>query len=83
MSKNLIKRTDYVIDRRKAKRLIDKVDEKEAKWRRALHNDTWYDPSEFDLLIKPGLVSTLEAWDIIHAALEQPPHRKFLGNLVR
>ena len=69
---NLIKRTDYIIDRSKAKRLIEKVDEKEAKWRRTLHDDTWYDPSGFDLLIKPGLVSTPEACDLIHATLDQP-----------
>ena len=69
---NLITRTDYIIDRRKAKRLIEKVDEKEAKWRRTLHDDNWYDPSGFDLLIKPGLVSTPEACDLIHATLDQP-----------
>ena len=72
---NLIKRTDYVIDRKNAKRLIEEIDEKKAKWHRTLHRDGLLDPSEFDLVIEPGLTSIAEACDLIRATLEQPQYQ--------
>ena len=72
---NLIKRTDYVIDRKSAKRLIEEIDGKKAKWHRTLHRGGLLDHSEFDLVIEPGLTSVPEACELIRATLEQPQYQ--------
>ena len=70
--KNLIKRTDYVIDRKQAKRIIEEIDEKKAKWHRTLHREGLLDPSEYDLVIEPGITSVSEACQLISVTLDQP-----------
>ncbi len=72
---NLIERTDYVVDRKKARKLIQEIDEKKARWRRTLHDDQLLDPGNFDLVIEPGQINLTDACDLIHAALEQPQYQ--------
>ena len=72
---NLIKRTDYVIDRKLAKRLIEEIDEKKLKWHRKLRRDSLLDPSGFDLVIEPGRTSIPEACELIRTTLEQPQYQ--------
>ena len=68
---NLMKRTDYVISRKRAKRLIEKIDEKESKWQRALVDDGWHESSEFDLVVDPGQIGVPGACGLIRAAAAQ------------
>ncbi|MCH7605511.1 MAG: cytidylate kinase family protein [Chloroflexi bacterium] len=72
---NLIKRTDYAIDRKMARRLIQKIDDKEARWRRTLHENGWHDSSGFDLVVQSGQVTIPEACDLIRDTLEQPQYQ--------
>ena len=69
---NLVRRTDYVINRMKARRLIEKIDEKEARWQRTVCVEGWSDDSEFDLVVQPELVSISDGCDLIRSTLEQP-----------
>ena len=68
----LMKRTDYVIDRKQAQRLIEEMDQKKARWQRTFHADGLDDPPAFDLIIEPGLTSNSDACVQIHTFLEQP-----------
>ena len=72
---NLIERTDYAISRKKAKRIVEKSDERTVRWRRTLYDDGWGDPSDFDLVIEPGRTSISEACRLIRAAVEQPQYQ--------
>ncbi|MCH8280435.1 MAG: cytidylate kinase-like family protein [Chloroflexi bacterium] len=72
---NLIKRTEYVVDRKKARKLIQEIDEKKARWSRTLHDDRLLDPGDFDLVIEPGQTTLADACDLIHATLEQPKYQ--------
>ena len=71
----LMKRTDYVIDRKQAKRLIEEMDQKKARWQRTFHADGLVDPDGFDLIIEPGLTSIFDACELIHTTLEQPRYQ--------
>ena len=72
---NLIERTDYAISRKKAKRIVEKSDERTVRCRRTLYDDGWGDPSDFDLVIEPGRTSISEACRLIRAAVEQPQYQ--------
>ena len=72
---NLIKRTDYVVDRKKARKLIQEIDEKKARWRKTLHDDHLLDSGNFDLVIEPGQITLADACDLINATLEQPQYQ--------
>ena len=69
---SLIKRTDYGINQRKAKRLIEKCDDKRDRWERTFYEEDKQDHSQFDLVIKPGLMSITDACELIRATVEQP-----------
>ena len=69
---NLIKRTDYGINQKRAKRLIEKIDGKRDRWRMTLYEEDWQDHSEFDLVIDPGLMSIPDACELIGTTVEQP-----------
>ena len=71
----LMERTDYVINRKSARRIIEKIDERKARWRRILHDDSWDGPSESELVIEPGRIPTAEARQIIRAAVERPQYQ--------
>ena len=71
---NLIGRTDHVIDRKKARRLIQKIDEKEARWRRTLFDNGWHGPSESGLVVEPALTTIPDTCELIRATLEQPQY---------
>ena len=72
---NLIRRTEHVINRRKARRLIEEIDERKDRWQRHFYGDDWQRYSEFDLIIHPGQVSIPDACENILAALEQPNYQ--------
>ena len=72
---NLIERASYVINRKNARRLIQKIDEKDARWQRRLYDDGWNDPSKFDLVIERGLTSIPEACELIRATLTHPQYQ--------
>ena len=72
---NLVKRTDYAIDWKMARRLIEKIDDKEARWRRTLHENRWHDSAEFDLVVRSGQISIPDAWGLIRDTLEQPQYQ--------
>lgn len=67
-----MRRNDYAVGRKEAKRFIKKIDEKRARWGRSLYNDGRFDPSEFDLVIDPSLTSIPDACEIIRATVEMP-----------
>lgn len=67
-----MRRNDYAVGRKEAKRFIKKIDEKRARWGRTLYNDGRFDPSEFDLVIDPALTSIPDACEIIRATVEMP-----------
>ena len=71
----LMRRTDYVIDRKQARRLIEEIDQKKARWQRTFHANRLFDPAEFDLIIEPGLMSISDACELIHTTLEQPRYQ--------
>ena len=66
----LIRRTEYVINRKKARALIDQIDEKERRWRKTLYQDGWNEPADFDLVIEPGLTTIPDACDVIRSTLD-------------
>ena len=72
---NLIKRTDYVIDRKRARELIKAIDEKKSSWQRKFHDTSWHDSSEFDLVVELDLMSIPEACDLILTTLEHPQYQ--------
>lgn len=69
---SLVRRTDYVINPKKARRLIEKIDEKVARWQRTICVEGWNDGSEVDLVVQPELMSISDGCDLVRSALEQP-----------
>ncbi|MCH8205876.1 MAG: cytidylate kinase family protein [Chloroflexi bacterium] len=69
---NLLNRTDYGIDRKRAKRLIGSIDEKRARWRSTLYGEDSEDHLKFDLVIERTLMSIPEACELVQATAEQP-----------
>ena len=72
---NLIQRTEHGIDRRKARRLIEEIDERKARWQRHFHGDTGHEYSEFDVIIQPGQLSIPDACEHILTTLEEPQYQ--------
>ena len=72
---NLIRRTEHVINCRKARRLIEEIDERKDRWQRHFYGEDWQRYSEFDLIIHPGQVSIPDACENILATLEQPNYQ--------
>ena len=72
---NLMKRTEYVLNRKKARRLIEKMDENEDRWRNTFHAEGQIDPPEYDLVIDPGLISSHDACELIRATLDQQEYQ--------
>ena len=76
---NLIKRTEYAMDRKKARRVIEKVDERSARWHKTLHDDGWHgnrpNDEAFDLVIEQGTLSIPEVYELVQATLEQPKYQ--------
>ena len=72
---NLIQRTEHVMNRRRARRLIEEIDESKARWQRHFHGDNWHEYSEFDLLIQPSQMSIPDACEHILTTLEQPQYQ--------
>ena len=72
---NLIRRTDFVISRSKARRLIKKIDEKQAKWHRTIHSNGWHDQSDSDLDIELGPNTIPDAGALICEAMAQQQYR--------
>ena len=71
----LIQRTEHLMNRRRARRLIEEIDERKVRWHRHLHGDDWYEYSEFDLVIQPGQMSIPDACEHILNTLEQPQYQ--------
>jgi cytidylate kinase len=70
--RNLIRRTDYAMNQKKARQLIEKIDAKAARWKRTIYDDHLHDASDFDLIIEPEMMSLAEASDLIGATAGQP-----------
>ena len=71
----LTSRTDYVIDRRKARDIIKKIDEKRARWGRTLYHPGSREAPEFDLVVEPRLEGIPDACDLIRSTAEMQPFR--------
>ena len=71
----LIQRTEHIMNRRKARRLIEEIDERKVRWQRHFHGDNWHEYSEFDLVIQPGQMSIPDACEHILTTLEQPQYQ--------
>lgn len=69
---NLMKRNDYVIDRKEARRLIQRIDEHRTKWVRTLYGKSTNDPFEFDLVIDLNPMSIEDACELIRTTVELP-----------
>ena len=72
---NLMKRAEYVLDRRKARRLIEKGDDRDERWRNTLYGDSQMRPSEFDLVIELSQMGIADACDLIRDTLEQQEYQ--------
>ena len=72
---NLIERASYVINRKNARRLIQKIDDKDARWQRSIYTDGWNRPPEFDLVIERGLMSIPDACELIRSSLTYPRYQ--------
>ena len=72
---NLVRRTDYVINAPKARQLIDKMDDKKARWRKVLYGDGRVDNWEPDLVVEPGRTGIPDACEIIAEILEHTRYR--------
>jgi len=72
---NLMKRAEYVLNRKKARRLIEKVDDRDARWRNTLYGDNQVHPSEFDLVIELSQMGIADACDLIRDTLEQQEYQ--------
>lgn len=70
---NFMKRNDYVINRKEARKLIKKLDDQKAKWVRTIYDKTSaHDPSEFDLVINLNNMSVSEAYELVQSTAELP-----------
>lgn len=69
---NLVRRADYGMKPKNARRLIEAIDDRRGRWRRTIYEDHTKEPSEFDLVVEPGLVSIPEACALLCAKVEQP-----------
>ena len=78
---NLIQRTEHVMNRKKARRLIEEIDERKATWQSHFHGDNWHEFSEFDLIIQPRQISIPDACDQISPPLSslniRPPTNRW------
>ena len=72
---NLMKRAEYVLNRKKARRLIEKVDDRETRWRNTLYADSQIHPPEFDLVIELGQMGIPDACELIRETLEQQEYQ--------
>ena len=72
---NLMKRAEYALNRKKARYLIDKVDDREARWRNTFHTDVQIRHSEFDLVIELSRIGVTDACELIRVALEQQEYQ--------
>ena len=69
---NFMKRNDYVIDRKEAKKLIRKIDEQRAKWVKAIYEGDVNDSAEFDLVVNLDPMSIADACELIRSTAELP-----------
>ena len=69
---NLIQRTEHVMNRGKARRLIEEIDERKARWQRHFYGEDGHECSDFDLVIQPGQMSIPDACEHILTTLDQP-----------
>ncbi len=67
-----MKRNDYAVSRKEAKRFIERIDEKRSRWGRTLYKDGRNDTSEFDIVIDSGRMNIADAYETIRATIEQP-----------
>ena len=72
---NLMKRAEYALNRKKAKRLIEKVDDREDRWRNTFYADGQVRSSGFDLLIELGQIGIPDACELIRDTLEQQEYQ--------
>lgn len=78
---NLIRRTDYGMKPKNAKRLIESIDDRRSRWRRAIYEDDAHEAPEFDLVVEPALMGIPEACALICATVEQPQFQTTLKSL--
>ena len=67
---NFMKRNDYVIDRKEAKKLIRKIDEQRGKWVKTIYKEDVDNPSEFDITINLDPMSIPDACGLIQTTME-------------
>ena len=72
---NLMKRAEYALNWKKAKRLIEKVDEREDRWRNTFYADHHNGHPEFDLVIELGEMGIPDACELIQDALEKQEYQ--------
>ena len=72
---NLVERAGYVISRKNARRLIQKIDEKDARWGRSVFDNGRDHPPKFDLVIDRALMSIADSCELIRATLGQPRYQ--------
>ena len=72
---NLMNRTEYVLNRKKARGLIEKLDDREARWRNTFYADGQIQPSEFDLVVELGQIGISGACELIRDTLEQQEYQ--------
>ena len=72
---NLMKRAEYALNRKKARDLIEKVDDREARWRNTFYSNGQARPSEFDLVIELGQIDMSDACELISATMERKEYQ--------
>jgi cytidylate kinase len=72
---NLMGRTAYVMTRKKATRIIERMEEKRMRWQRTLFDGGWREGEADDLVIESGRVGVPEACRLIREAVERPQYK--------
>ncbi len=72
---NLMKRSEPALNRKRARNLIEKVDDRQARWRNAFYADSQVPHSEFDLVLELGQIGMIEACELIRATIEEKEYR--------
>ena len=72
---NLMKRSEYSLSRKKAKHLIEQIDDRTETWRNTFNLDGQIRSYDFDLDIELGQTNVLDACGLIRAALERQEYQ--------
>lgn len=87
--KALMARNEYAIDRKEAVKIINRIDQRRARWSKFLYQTDINDASSFDMVVDLSRKSIADAYEMIHNTVilpqfnPTPESRKTIQNLIR